>query len=182
MPDTWEMDATKPTDYFVVEAKRGREFIIRLTTGADVFLAIQKFAADHNIRFAKIHTAFMGGLQPVKFLVWTPDTRDPDNWHNETEMTMENLSMILAMGGMIHPRPVKGGNGEEEPFPAIHFVTGGAWNCPTVGGHLNIGSIVKGVLEVFITEIEGIEVLFPSGWRPVGFADEFPENWYKEIK
>ena len=64
MPDTWEMDANHPTDYHVVETKRGREFIIRLTTGADVFKAIQQFAKDNNIRFAKIHTMFMGGLQP----------------------------------------------------------------------------------------------------------------------
>lgn len=182
MPDSWEMDAISPTAYHVVEAKRGREFIIRLTTGADVFKAIQQFAIDHNIRFAKINSVFMGGLQPTKFLVWTPDSRDPSNWHNETEMTLDNLSMVLSMSGMIHPRPVKGGNGEEEPFPAIHFVTGGGWNVPTIGGHLNEGSLVKGVLEIFITEIEGIEVMFPSGWRPVGFADEFPENWYKEIK
>ena len=35
MPDNWEMDATKPNDYFFVEAKRGREFIMRLTSGAD---------------------------------------------------------------------------------------------------------------------------------------------------
>ena len=182
MPDKWEMDAEHPTDYQVVETKRGREFIIRLTTGADVFLAIQQFAKDNNIRFAKIHTMFMGGLQPAKFLVWTPDSKNPDNWHNETEMTVDNLTMVLAMSGMIHPRPVKGGQvGEEEPFPAIHFVIGGGWNAPTVGGHLNIGTIVTGVVECFITEVDGIEVLFPSNWRPVGFADEFPENWYKEI-
>ena len=77
MPDKWEMDADHPTDYQVVETKRGREFIIRLTTGADVFLAIQQFAKDNNIRFAKIHTMFMGGLQPAKFLVWTPDSKEP---------------------------------------------------------------------------------------------------------
>ncbi len=182
MPDKWEMDANHPTDYHVVETKRGREFIIRLTTGADVFKAIQQFAIDNHIRFAKIHTMFMGGLQPAKFLVWTPDSKDSGNWHNETEMTIDNLTMVLAMSGMIHPRPVKGGlPGEEEPFPAIHFVIGGGWNAPTVGGHLNEGTIVKGVVECFITEVDGIEVLFPSNWRPVGFADEFPENWYREI-
>jgi predicted DNA-binding protein with PD1-like motif len=182
MPEKWEMDASSPSAYFQVEAKRGREFIIRLTTGADVFLALQQFAKDNNIRFAKIHAAFMGGLQPTKFLVWTPDTRDPDNWHNETEMTIDNLSMLLSMGGQISPRPVKGGTGEEEPFAAIHFVTGGSWNCPTIGGHMNEGTIVKGVLECYITEILGLEVLYPSNWRPVGFADEYPENWYQEVK
>ncbi|MBM3134122.1 MAG: DNA-binding protein [Chloroflexi bacterium] len=177
MKDKWEQDASTPTEYHFVEAQRGREFILRLTTDADVFLAIQKFAQEQNIRFAKIHAVFMGGLQPAKFLMWAPDTKDPTNWHNESPATIQNLSMILAMSGIIHPRS-KGG--KEEPFPAIHFVIGGAWDAPTIGGHLLDGSIVKGVCEVFITEILGIDVLFPTH-KPIDpHADEFPENWYKE--
>jgi len=178
MPHKWEMDASHPAEYHAVEVGRGREFIIRMTTGADVFHAIQQFAKDHDIRFAKIHAAFMGGLQPARFLVWAPDTKNRDNWHNEEPVTIQNLSMILSMSGIIHSRPVKGGG--EEPFPAIHFVTGGAWNVPTIGGHLLDGSIVKGVVEVFITEILGIEVLYPEGTMIDSHAEEFPENWYKE--
>ncbi|HDQ72171.1 MAG TPA: DNA-binding protein [Chloroflexi bacterium] len=179
MTYNWEMDATHPAEYHSVEVQRGREFILRMTTGADVFLACQAFAQDHDIRFAKIHAAFMGGLQPARFLVWTPDTAQPDNWHNETAMEIQNLSMVLSMSGIIHPRPVKGGG--EEPFPAIHFVTGGAWNVPTIGGHLLDGSIVKGVIEFFITEIKGIDVLYPEGEMIDPHAEAFPENWYKEI-
>ena len=179
MPDKWEMDASHPAEYHLVEGRRGREFIIRMTTGADVFLALEQFAQDHNIRFAKIHAAFMGGLQPARFLVWTPNTQQPDNWHNESAMTIQNLSMVLSMSGIIHPRPVKGGG--EEPFPAIHFVTGGAWDVPTIGGHLLEGSIVKGVVECFITEILGIDVLYPSE-KPIDpHADDFPENWYQKV-
>ena len=151
-----------------------------MTTGGDVCLGLQQFARDHGIRFAKIHAAFMGGLQPAKFLMWAPDTANPDNWHNESEATIQNLSMVLSMSGIIHPRPVKGGG--EEPFAAIHFVTGGAWDVPPIGGHLLEGSIVKGVVELFITEILGIDVLYPSGTMIDPHADEFPENWYKEVK
>jgi predicted DNA-binding protein with PD1-like motif len=79
MADKWEMDAVHPNDYNVVEARRGREFIIRLTTGADVFLALQKFAVENNIRFDKIHAAFMCGFQLALFLVWTPNTAEPEN-------------------------------------------------------------------------------------------------------
>ena len=178
MPYEWETDASHPAEYHNVEVQRGREIIIRLTTGSDVFLALQQFARDHDIRFAKIHAAFMGGLQPARFLVWAPDTRDPDNWHNEEPRTLHNLSMILAMSGIIHPRPVQGGG--EEPFPAIHFVTGGAWDAPTVGGHLVEGSIVKGVLEIFITEITGIDVIYPEAEVIDPLAAQFPENWYEE--
>ena len=175
MTEIWERDAETPDEYHHVEAIRGREFIIRLTTGADVFLAIQKFALDNNIEFAKIHAAFMGGLQPAKYLVWAPDTEDPDNWHKEAVATTANLSMILAFSGMIHTRPGK--DGKPEPFPAIHFVAGGAWDCAPFGGHLEQGSIVKGVLECFITEIKGIETLSPI--ERVYVDDEYPENWYK---
>lgn len=183
MSAPWEMDATSPEAYFDVEVQRGREFILRLTTGADVWKAIQQFAIDKGIRFAKIHTAFMGGLQPACFLVWAPDSQNPDNWHNECEYRLDNLSMLLALGGMIHPRPKIGGQpGEEEPFPAIHFVTGGSWNAPIVGGHLNPGTIVKGVVELFITEIKGIEVQYPPDWLAGIRPDLYPENWYYEIK
>jgi len=175
MKEKWERDASEPTEYHVVEARRGREFILRLTTGADVYLAIQQFAKDHGIRFAKIHAAFMGGLQPARFLMWAPDTSDPGNWHNESAATIQNQSMILSMSGVIHPRIMKG---QEEPFPAIHFVTGGAWDVPTIGGHLEEGTVVKGVLEVFITEILGIDVLLPSDYDPE--SDVAPESWYKE--
>lgn len=180
MAHKWESDASRPDEYHVVQPTRSREFILRLTTGADVFLALQAFAQDHDIRFAKIHAAFMGGLQPAKFLVWAPDTKDPSNWHNEEPMTVHNLSMVLAMSGIIHPRPVTGGG--EQPFPAIHFVTGGSWNAPTVGGHLLEGSIVKGVLEIFITEITGIDVIFPEAEVIDPHAEQFPENWYKELE
>lgn len=176
MKDNWEKDSEKPNQYHVVEARRGREFIIRLTTGADVYLAIQQFAKDKGIRFGKIHCAFMGGLQPAKFLMWAPDTRDTKNWHNESVATIATQSMILSMGGIIHPRIMKG---IEEPFPAIHFVFGGAWDTPTMGGHLEVGTIVKGVCEVFITEILGIDVLLPSSYDPT--KDVAPESWYKSI-
>ena len=178
MTQEWEMDARTPDDYHCVTCTRGREFIIRMTTGADVFLGLQKFAKDHNIRFAKIHACFMGGLQPAKYLVWSPDTVDPDNWHRESVATVANLSMICAMGGIIHPRPGK--DGTEEPFPAIHFVAGGAWDCATFGGHLEQGSTVKGVLECFITEILDIETLPPE--ERVYEDDEYPENWYRSTK
>jgi len=176
LKEKWEKDASNPKEYHVVECDRGREFILRLTTGADVYLAIQQFALDHDIRFAKIHAAFMGGLKPTKFLMWAPDTSDPDNWHNESVATVQNLSMILSMSGVIHPRIMKG---KEEPFPAIHFVTGGAWDVPSIGGHLEQGTIVKGVLEIFITEILGIDVLLPSDYDPK--SDVAPESWYKEV-
>ena len=176
MKEKWEKDATSSDEYHSVECKRGREFILRLTTGADVYLALQKFALDHNIRFAKIHAAFMGGLEPTKFLMWAPDTSNPENWHNESTVTIQNLSMILSMSGIIHPRIMKG---KEEPFPAIHFVTGGAWDVPSIGGHLVEGTIVKGVLEIFITEILGIDVLLPSDYDPK--SDVAPESWYKEV-
>jgi len=178
MTETWERDAATLDEYHAVECQRGREFILRLTTGADVFLAIQKFAIDQKIQFAKIHAAFMGGLQPAKYLVWVPDTQKPQNWHKEACAITANLSMVLALGGIIHPRPGK--DGKPEPFPAIHFVAGGAWDCPTFGGHLEQGTIVKGVLECFITEIKGIETLAPVA--RVYEDDEYPENWYKPVK
>jgi predicted DNA-binding protein with PD1-like motif len=178
MTEIWERDAATPDEYHCVEYRSGREFIIRLTTGADVFLAIQKFAVEKGIQFAKIHAVFMGGLQPAKYLVWAPDTADPSNWHKEACATTANLSMILSLSGIIPPRPGKGG--KPEPFPAIHFVAGGAWDCPTFGGHLEQGSIVKGVLECFITEIEGIETLSPV--ERVYVDDEYPENWYKAVE
>jgi len=113
MTEAWTRDAQSLTEYHAVQYKPGREYILRMTTGADVWLAIQQFAIDNSIRFAKIHAAFMGGLQPARFLVWAPDTSDPSNWHHEEAMEIANLSMILAIGGIIHVRQL---DGREEPF------------------------------------------------------------------
>jgi predicted DNA-binding protein with PD1-like motif len=179
MKDTWERDAATPSDYHSVEARRGREFVLRMTTGADVWLATQRFAVDNGIRFAKLHAVFMGGFQPARFLVWSPDTRDPTNWHSESEAVVQNLSMVLALGGIIHPRLR---HGKHEPFPAIHFVIGGAWDVPTVGGHLVEGTIVKGVCQFFVTELLDLDVLYPHGEVPSPHATEFPENWYRPVK
>lgn len=177
MKQSWEKDAIKPSEYHAVKVRTGREFLVRLTTGADVYLAIQKFAKDKNIRFAKIHCSFMGGFQPAVIWVWTPDPNDPNNWHNESAAKFDNLSMVISMNGIIHPRIMEE---KEEPFPAIHFAVGGAWDVPTTGGHLGEGTIVKGVCEVFITELLGIDLLFPSSYDPT--SDTAPENWYKEVK
>ena len=162
--------------YRVVECKRGREWIFRVETGDDLYYALENFAKDYNIQFAKIHAAFMGGFEPANFMVWSPDPKDPENWHNETEYELQNLSMLLSMSGIIHLRVGK--DGKHEPFPAVHFVIGGGWNVPTVGGHIRPGTIAKGNCEFFITEILGIEVLIPEDERD----HEAPENWYEEIK
>ena len=175
MKEAWESEATSPNQYHYVECKRGREFIIRLTTGADVYKAIQKFAIDKKITFGKIHAAFMGGFNPAKMYFWVTDTENPENWHMERTATFENLSMLISMNGMIHTRIE---DGKPTPFPAIHYAIGGAWDVPTVGGHLTEGSIVKGVVEVFITEILGIEAILPAGYDPE--EDSAPEEWYKE--
>ena len=70
MTELWERDAQTPDEYHIVECQRGREFILRLTTGADVFSAIQKFAIDHDIQFAKIHTRYFAGCSPPIKAAW----------------------------------------------------------------------------------------------------------------
>ena len=168
----WETDADHPGEYHAVEAKRGREFILRMTTGTDICVALREFAKDNDVQIAKIHAAVMGGFQPVRFLVWAPDTANPDNWHNESPMTIQNLSMLLAINGIITPKPVAGGG--VEPMPLIHFVAGGAWDVPTIGGHLLEGSLVKGSAEFFVTEMIGIDVLKQEGAKKNSTL-----NWYQ---
>lgn len=159
--------------YDAVKCKRGREWILRISTGQDVYDAFQQFAIDNDIKFARIHSAFMGGFKPAKMLIWTPDTRDPKNWHNESEMVVHNLTMLLSMGGFIHLR--KNDAGETEPFPAIHYIVGAAWDAPVAGGHLVQGTIAMGYLEVFVTEILGIESKMDDDVHQYA-----PENWYYE--
>lgn len=178
-PEAWELPAVTPLDYHCCEAKRGREFILRLTTGADPNLAIAKFAEEKKIRYGKVHATFMGAFRPLKYLVWAPDHDDPSNWHKEAVATAENVTMLCAIGGMIGIRKTKAG--PEESFVAMHFVAGGAWDVPgCVGGHLADGTRVLGVMQVFITELLGIEYQSPA-LDPYGEADTFPENWYKQI-
>ena len=118
----------------------------------------------------------MGGFEPARFMIWAPDARDPKNWGYEDVCEIQNLTMILSMSGFIHLRI--GENGEYEPFPAIHYIVGAAWNAPISGGHLAKGTIVKGNFEVFITEILGIDVMISENMKNSGS----PESWYFEKK
>lgn len=157
---------------------RGREFLIRMNTGADPVLAIERFVKEKNIRFGKVHATFMGAFKPCKYFVWAPDTTNPDNWHNEAVAVNHNLSMLCAVGDMIGVRPSK--DGGEEPFVAMHFVSGGAWDTGTFGGHIVEGTTVVGCMQVFITELVDIDVLNPVD--EYGEAYSFPENFYKSTK
>jgi predicted DNA-binding protein with PD1-like motif len=164
-------------NYKCVPYDQGRQWILRVETGNDIYEAIQKFAVDNNIKFARVHNAFMGGFEPANYLYWTPDSTDPDNWHHETMKTEHNLTMILSMSGFIHLRKTKEGN--YEPFPAIHFIAGAGWNVDVDGGHLLPGTIVKGNLELFVSEILNIDVARESEDNVNIGA---PENWYKSTK
>ncbi len=180
----WQLDAKTPDEYHFCEMRRGREFLIRLMTGADPSLAIARFAKEHNIRFGKVHATFMGGFQPCKYYVWIPDYKDPENWHLEGTAVNTNLTMLTAIGGMISQRPIKNEAGEEtgetEPYVAMHFVAGGGWDAPTITGHMVEGTKVKGCMQCFITELLDVEALAPVDvWNE---AYTYPENFYRNTK
>ena len=85
----------------------------------------------------------------------------------------EAVEIVTAFEGCLQPT----GNGRYRAYADCAH----GWDVPTIGGHLLEGSIVKGVVECFITEILGIDVLYPSE-KPIDpHADEFPENWYQEV-
>lgn len=175
MTDPWRVPAEKPTDYHKVEVREGRKFIIRLNTGADVNLALAKFAEDHDIMYARIHCSFQAGYQPARVMFWTPNTVNPEKWDGETTATFNQLSMGMQMSGVIRPRIYKG---KAKPSAAIHFTIGGGWDMPTVGGHLADGTIVKGVVSVFITELLGIKERIPACYDPE--SEDRPPVWFIE--
>ena len=142
--------------YYFFEGKRGREFYLRLKDGVDLLEGIKQFVKDKKIRIAKIHAAFLGSFQPVKYEFWTPDTRDPKNWHNLSVANFGNINQILGINGVVHTRIIEG---KEQTVVMIHGITGGGWDTPTVGGHFREGTIVKGGCGVFITELLGMEGL-----------------------
>ena len=107
----------------------------------------------------KIHAAFMGGFEPCRYDVWAPDARDLSNKSYEVTATRQNITMLSAMGGMIGIRP--DGKGGEESCVAAHFVAGGGWDTGTIAGHLEEGTKVFGVMQVFVTEILDIDVIYP---------------------
>ncbi len=180
----WQKDASVPSEYHCCEMTRGREFLIRMMTGADPTLAIERFARENNIKYGKIHATFMGGFQPCKYYVWIPDYKDPENWHLEGTAVNTNLTMLTAIGGMISQRPIKNEAGEEtgetEPYVAMHFVAGGGWDAPTITGHMVEGTKVKGCMQCFITELLDVEALAPVDvWNE---AYTYPENFYRNTK
>ena len=175
----WQKPATSTKDYHMVEATRGREFIVRMMSGADPLEALAEFAKENNVRFGKVHACFMGGFQPCKYFVWIPDYADPDNWHREGVAVNTNLTMLTAIGGMIGQRPVRGSDATE-PFVAMHFVAGAGWDAPTITGHLVEGTLVKGCMQVFVTELLDVEALAPVDIFHEAYS--YPENFYINTK
>lgn len=175
----WQRDAENLDDYNICEARTGRKFLLRLNTGADPTLAIEKFAREHDVKYAVINTAYMGAFQPTHYYAWAPNNKDPENWHYEAEAHDEHLSMLTAIGGMISQRPTK--EGGTETFAVMHFVAGGAWDHPTFSGHLLKGTRVKGVMACLITELLDIEVMQPVDIFDGVYAYSYPEAFYKNV-
>lgn len=176
--ENWQKNAETLDSYFCCEAVRGREYVLRLTTGADPVLAIAKFAHDNGIKYGKVHAPFMGAFSTTKYLMWAPNTEEPKNWHTEVIATCDHVCSICALGGMIGIRPKKLGG--EESFVAMHFVAGASWETAIFGGHLEVGTRVAGTFQLFVTELLNIEAL-----KPVDLYNEeftWPQNWYKNIK
>jgi predicted DNA-binding protein with PD1-like motif len=136
------------------EGTRGREFYLILRDGVDLLEGITTFVKDKKIRIAKVHAALEGSFQPTKIEYWTPDTRDPSNWHNMSVASFESISQICSLSGIIHPRIV---DGKERTVVKLHGTIGGGWDAPIAGGHFREGTKVKGVLGIFITEILGMD-------------------------
>lgn len=174
----WQKDAKNSSDYHCCETKRGREFIIRLTTGADPVKAIARFAEEQGVRYGKVHAPFMGAFRKTRYLMWVPNTKNAQEWHCETVAESNSLSSICALGGMIGVRPTR--EGGEESFVAMHFVVGASWDSAVFGGHLEEGTEVAGTFQVFVTELLDIEALKPDDLYDEEFT--WPQNWYKNIK
>lgn len=66
---------------------------------------------------------------------------------------------------------------------AAHVVAGGGWDTGTVAGHLEEGTKVFGVMQVFVTEILDIDVIYPCQlYQDDAAFDKYPENWYRSTK
>ena len=63
---------------------------------------------------------------------------------------------------------------------AMHFVAGGGWDAPTITGHLVEGTLVKGCMQVFITELLDVEALAPVDIFHEAYS--YPENFYYNTK
>lgn len=172
----WQRDAAELDEFHYCEAGRGREFILKLNTGTDPVLAVENFARKLNIKYGKIHAAFMGGFYPARYFMWARDTANPENWHHEEAAVNTNLSLLTSLSGLIAQRI--NDKGEQETFAAMHFVAGGAWDVPCIMGHLLEGTRVKGSMEFFITELLDIEVMPPVDISD-GVFKVFPENFYR---
>jgi predicted DNA-binding protein with PD1-like motif len=167
----WEDDPTSE-GFYAVEAKTGREFILRIQSGAFVVPTIQKFAKKYNIKVAKIHAAYMGCFKPAKYSMYIPVVEGEGPTKKVVDIKTaptveENINQVLSMSGVIQPNP-RG----DDPIVKIHFVTGGSWDVPTTGGHLYPESKAWGLIHVFVTELLGLELIDNKGQN---------EDWFKEV-
>lgn len=174
----WQRPSDEIDDFLSCEFSVGRQFMVRLTDGADPVIALANFAKKKNIRFANVHNCSHGTMNPTRYNIWIYDYNDPEHWNLEGPAVNNNNTMLCALSGMISMRP--DGKGGEEPFAAVHFVSGGCWDSGTICGHLLEGSRVRGTWQVVVSEVLGVEQLNPNDF--MGPDYKFPPNWFRELK
>jgi predicted DNA-binding protein with PD1-like motif len=127
------------------EAKTGRNFILRLEDGEILHEVVEKFAADHQIRAAKLMV--VGGVDKGSRLVVGPRESRAEKIE-PMEIVLEDAHEVTGFGTIFL-------NEDGLPVSHIHISCGRGERVIT--GCARRGVKVWLVLEVIITELLGTE-------------------------
>lgn len=131
-------------------AKSGRVIAARVHPDLDVLETIETICQHYGIKYGQISTC-IGSLRRISMNYVSIAKPEPGKGYT-TRMEMEGAFSVLSGQGLVSPSEVNG-----KLNTHLHFVVSGQHDA-VYGGHVEKGTLTLTTLDLFITELSGIEI------------------------
>jgi predicted DNA-binding protein with PD1-like motif len=130
--------------------RNGRVIAARILPDQDVLESIERICLHHNVRCGQLTTT-IGSLQRVALHYVSRLKPIPGEGYN-TQLVMEGPFSLLSGQGLVSP-----GDTADRLNIHYHAVISGAEDV-IYGGHIEPGTITLTTLDLFIIEVEGVDI------------------------
>lgn len=128
----------------------GRVVAARILPNLDILSTIEEICAKHNIKYGQITTS-IGSLRRIS-LNYVSRTTPVEGLGHTTHLEREGPFSVLCGQGLVSP--------SEEPGKMnihLHMAISGEEDV-VCGGHIEEGTITLSTLDIFILEVNGLEI------------------------
>lgn len=140
----------QPSYHSAAVGSVGRVLAARIHPDQDVLEAIERVCLEHGILRGQITTS-IGSFKRVHLHYIARMRRDPDLGYNEF-LTLHGPHSLLTGQGLVSP-----GNTPDRLNIHYHAVISGKDDV-IYGGHIEAGTVTLTTLDLFVVEVNGIEI------------------------